>query len=74
MVTTFTSLCKFWRILHPIVKRYVPEGNQHPKSQELTLATAEEVLQQLLSWADSNLTECNDSGNLNQPHHVLVMQ
>lgn len=74
MVPTITSLCKFWRILQPIVKRYVPDGDQAPQSQGLTLAIAEEVLQKLLSWADENLTECNESGNLNQPHYVLVMQ
>jgi hypothetical protein len=72
MVLTITSSFKFWRILYPIVKRYVPEGDQ--PSQGLTLAAAEDVLQQLLLWADGNLTECNYSGNLNQPHHVLVMQ
>lgn len=72
MVSTITSLCKFWRILHPVVRRYVPEGDK--PSQGLTLATAEEVLQELLSWADGNLTECNEGGNLNQPHHELVMQ
>lgn len=72
MVSTITSLCKFWRILHPIVERYVPEGDQ--PSQGSTLATAEDILQKLLLWADGNLTECNESGNLNQPHHVLVMQ
>ena len=72
MVPTITSLCKFWRILYPIVKSYVAEGDQ--PSRGLTLATAEEILQELLSWADGNLTECNEGGNLNQPHHVLVMQ
>jgi hypothetical protein len=72
MVSTITSLFKFWRILHPIVRHYVPEGYQ--QSQRLTLATAEDVLQKLLSWADDNLRECNEAGNLNQPHHVLVMQ
>jgi hypothetical protein len=72
MVSTLTSLCKFWRVLHPIVKRYVPEGDQ--PSHGLTLATAEDVVQKLLLWADGNLTECNADGNLNQPHHVLVMQ
>ena len=72
MVSTITSLCKFWRILHPVVTRYVPESGK--SSQGITLATAEDVLQELLSWADDNLTECNEGGNLNQPHHVLVMQ
>jgi hypothetical protein len=72
MVSTITSLCKYWQILHPIVKRYVPAGDQ--LSQGLTLATAEDFLQELLLWADANLTECNENGDLNQPHHVLVMQ
>jgi hypothetical protein len=74
MVTTITSLSKFWRILHPVIKRLVSEGDRLPQHQELNLATAEEILQKLLSWADANLTECHESGNLNQPHHVLVMQ
>ena len=74
MVSTITSLSKFWRILNPVIKLLVPEGDQPPQHQELTLATAEELLQKLLSWADGSLTECHESGNLNQPHHVLVMQ
>ena len=74
MVPTITSLSKLWRVLYPIVRLYVPGGGQHLQSQGLTPATAEDVLQKLLSWADDNLTECNEDGNVNQPHHVLVMQ
>jgi hypothetical protein len=74
MVSTITSLSKFWCILNPVIKLLVPEGDQLPQHKELTLDTAEDILQKLLSWADGNLTECHESGNLNQPHHVLVMQ
>jgi hypothetical protein len=74
MAPTITSLCKFWRILRPVVKIWVPDADQHPRSRKLTLSTAEEVFHKLLSWADENLKDCNEDGNLNQPHHVLVMQ
>jgi hypothetical protein len=57
-----------------MVEIWVPDVAQHPRSRKLTLATAEEVFHKLLSWADENLKECNEDGNLNQPHHVLVMQ
>lgn len=74
VASTTTSLCKFWRILNPIIKLFVPEEHQSPLSQRLTLAIAEDTFQKLLSWADENLLKGTKDGNLDQPHHVLVMQ
>lgn len=74
MVSTIPSLCKFWRILQPIVKLLVPNGDQFPGNRKLTLSAAEEVFKELLSWADDNLMEYSEDGNLNKPHYVLVMQ
>lgn len=74
MVPTIPSLCKFWRILQPIVKLLVPDGDQFPANRKITLSVAEEIFKELLSWADDNLMEYSEDGNLNKPHHVLVMQ
>lgn len=74
MASTITSLSKFWRILNPIIKMFVPGKHRSPLSQRLTLAFAEEIFQELLSWADENLLEVTNGGTLDKPHQFLVMQ
>ena len=74
MVPTIASLCRFWRILHPIIEIWMPDEHHYPLAQRFTLATAEETFQKLLVWADENLIETPNTEVACRPHHVLVIQ